>query len=294
MASTKASTFIGVAERVLAHANRPMTAREIVRSGSDQGWLKTRGKTPWKTMNARLSTDILKNREKSLFMRADSGLLSLRTWSDQIQEFTAPRRTIALFDEDILVFDKKLLHQFTPTTGLTSPHKSAASLLSHCYSMRRQEAEERFDVIQLVSVYIVRFKDKILTYKRSKRLPEKRLNHVYSAFFGGHLNDNDVLPLFSFDSKQQLDYLAERELNEELKMPQSPSSIRFRGLLYDPRTEVSKQHIGVVFVVKMSSPEFEIGERGFLLDPRFETKTRIRKRLSEFENWSEVLVNERL
>lgn len=286
--------FLRAAHEVLERERRAMTANEIVVEAKRAGLLSTKGRTPWKTMNARLSTDILECRDRSKFMRTDAGLFALRAWADRLHEYVAPRRTFALIEEDVLVFDKKHLRQFVQNDGLTSANVDHKGLVALCYAMPRQQAEENYSVIQLVSVYAVREKNRYLTYKRTKRLPEKRLHSVYSAFFGGHLNPDDILPLFQISSSEQVRYFADRELNEEVRLRTPPAAMRFRGLLYDPRTQVSTQHLGVVFVVTLRDRNLEIGERGFLTDLRYETKSEIRRRIADFENWSELLMRERL
>lgn len=179
-----------------------------------------------------------------------------------------------------------------PEDGIKTANIDWDGLIGETYSMRRQEAENDFDVIQLVSVYIVKYKDKFITHKRSKRLPEKRLHNVYSMFFGGHLNPDDVMPLFNFaNSAVSLEHMV-RELYEELRIPPNNAALSLKGLIYDPRTEVSTQHIGIIFECSLSKPDFQIGERGFLTDPKFETKSEIMKRIADFENWSELLVKD--
>lgn len=287
-------SFLEAARIVLDRERTAMTAKEIVFEARRLGVLVTSGVTPWKTMNARLSTDILDLKSRSVFMRTDTGLFALRKWSGKLHEHIAPRRTLALIEEDILVFDAAMLREFLPSNGLSTPNVDHRGLVTRCYPMARRIAEEDFSVIQLVSVYAVRVGRHYLTYKRTKRLPEKRLQSVYSCFFGGHLNPDDILPLFQIHSDEQVKYFADRELHEEVRLSSPPMSMRFRGLLYDPRTPVSTQHVGVVFVIELANRDVEIGERGFLTDLRFETKSQIRARISEFENWSELLMRERL
>ena len=160
--------------------------------------------------------------------------------------------------------------------------------------MRRRDAEIDYDVIQLVSVFFIRYDGKILTHRRSKRLPEARLHHAFSAFLGGHLNPQDVMPLFRFSDPDQALYYIDRELHEELRLAHPPKTMSFRGLLYDPRTDVSTQHLGVVFDVELFSDEFVVGERGFLTDLKLESVPHARDRISEFENWSQLLIDEEI
>jgi len=68
--------------------------------------------------------------------------------------------------------------------------------------------------------------------------------------------------------------------------------LRYRGLLYDDSRPVSRQHLGITYDVFLRSEKFEIGERGFLMDAKFETLDEIISRREEFENWSWILIQE--
>jgi predicted NUDIX family phosphoesterase len=271
-----------------------MTAAEILQKARVDGMISSEGKTPLKSLNARLAVDILRFKSQSRFMRSDGSRYALRAWSDTIQEKIVPRRTIALVDESVLAFDAFRLRQFVPHNGFKRDDETHQELLASCFPVKRAEAETRYDIIQLISVYIVRHFQKYLTYKRSRRLPEGRLHDTYSCFFGGHLTSDDLMPLFRFSDPEQALYLLDRELSEELRLEHRPQAMNFRGLLYDPRTDVSKQHIGIVFCVDVRDQQFTIGEKGFLTDAKFETVSQMRSRLSQFENWSEYLIENEL
>lgn len=270
-----------------------MTVAEIFHEAVSSGILDSQGKTPLKTLNARLATDILKAKQKSRFMRSDASRFALRSWQPHVQERIVPRRQLALIEEDILVFDASQLRRFVPRDGFNLTGEDHHGVLSQSYSVRRIEAEERFDIIQLVSVYVVRHYQRYLSYKRTSRLPEKRLQHTYSCFFGGHLTASDLMPLFRFSDPEQALSLLDRELSEELRISSQPE-IKFKGLLYDPRTQVSTQHLGIVFCVDLVDDKFEIGEKGFLVDPQFQTTTEMLQRIDQFENWSQLLIETEL
>ncbi len=284
--------FTKSAYEVLKSERRALTAQEITQMAVNRGLLNTNGQTPAQTMKAKLSVDILRNGSKSLFKRSEKGRFALREWMD-VSEHVADRYQKALFDEDIVVFPAELRHVYVPTVGLNAGRLDSDDLLAECFPMRRRLAEEDFSVIQLVSVFIVRHQDRILTYKRSKRLPESRLHGYYSVAFGGHLNPNDVLHMFNiFDPEQSQAWLV-RELHEELRLDDKNNRItdlNYVGLLYDDSEIVSRQHLGLVYDVTLATDKYAIGERGFLMDPKFESVSEIRKRISEFENWSVLLV----
>lgn len=285
--------FLDSAYKVLLKEKRPLSAREITDVAAKERLLATEGLTPWQTMKAKLSVDILRNGSRSLFMRSDKGKFALREWESDYREHVADRYQKALFDEDIVVFPAKSLSSYIPGVGVYGGDFDHKRLLAECYPMRRRDAETDTSVIQLVSVFLVRYKDRLLTYKRTKRLPENRLHGYYSVSFGGHLNPDDVLHLFDiFDAAQAHAWLV-RELHEELRLERGDlSEMLYRGLLYDNARDVSRQHLGLVYDVVLRSSDFKIGERGFLMDAKFETLDEINSRLSEFENWSAMLVRE--
>jgi predicted NUDIX family phosphoesterase len=70
------------------------------------------------------------------------------------------------------------------------------------------------------------------------------------------------------------------------------SEISYRGLLYDDSRDVSRQHLGLVYDVRLASALYTIGERGFLMDSKFETVDEICARIDDFENWSALLARE--
>lgn len=283
--------FLDAAYKILKAENRPLSAKELTDKALQQGLLKSSGKTPRQTMKSKISTDILKNKERSSFKRTSSGKFALREWKEE--EYHAPRFKKSLFDEDILVFNRKYLSELVDKNGLKLADLDLIFNLFNeiCYPIRRRNAEENNNVVQLVSVFIVRYDDKYLTFKRTKRLPESRLHGFYSIGFGGHISPNDLIPLFNvFDPKSQSTFIV-RELSEELKLKCTPA-IKFRGLLYDNSMPVSRIHLGVVYDVFLEDIDYEIGERGFLMDPKFENIETINKRINDFENWSKIIIRE--
>jgi predicted NUDIX family phosphoesterase len=294
--------FLDAAHRVLQHEGKPLTPKAITEIAIAQGWLDTEGLTPHHTMRARLSDDILHHRDKSAFMRIDKSLFALREW--KLIEYTADRFQKALLNEDAVVFDTKLLKDFVPTPGLhVTPITAGRELLAQCRPMLRLAAEADPSVIQLVSAFILQWQGKWLTYKRTKRLPEARLHGAYSVNFGGHVTPQDLtetgdpadasLALFNvFDPEDGYLFLS-RELKEEVRLKYEPH-FHYRGILYDDRRDVSRQHLAIVYDVPLRDQQYDIGERGFLMDHKFESLKQIEDRISDFENWSELLVLDEL
>ncbi len=95
-------TNLDAAERVLNAAQRPLHSREIAAEIIGRGISTLSGQTPWKTINARISEDILRHGSCSRFKRTQYGTFGLRAWVDD-QEFWVKRRQIRPLDELIRV-----------------------------------------------------------------------------------------------------------------------------------------------------------------------------------------------
>ena len=282
--------FLKAADQVLRKRNEPLSAREITEAAVRDELLRTAGQTPWHTMKSKLSTDILRRQDRSPFMRTGRGRFALREWKGRLDEHVADRYQKALTDEDIVVFPASSLFRYVPGVGIHPRDFDQEGLLDECRPMRRRQAEEDTSVIQLVSVFIVHHNDRYLTYKRTRRLPEARLHGCYSISFGGHLNPKDISPLLNISDRTLGGPLLIRELREELRLRTGElADMAYRGLLYDDSRPVSRQHLGIAYDVILRTGEFEIGERGFLMDPKFETLQQISDRIQEFENWSQMI-----
>ena len=123
--------FLEVAYKVIDYAQQPLSVREIVEIAQERGWLKSKGKTPANTMKSKLSTDILNNRESSVFMRVDNGMFALREWKPRWEEYIADRYQKALLEEDILVFPASSLSKYISGPGLhTTLIENGRDLLS--------------------------------------------------------------------------------------------------------------------------------------------------------------------
>lgn len=282
--------FLDIAYQILMEQGQPLSAHELTEIGLRKGYLRTAGITPWQTMKSKLSTDILTNKQKSVFMRTDEGTFALRKWNS-CKEYIADRFAKGLMQEDVIVFPASSIKRYISEPGLHPiVLANSQALLQECKTMKRDDAERDFSVIQLISVFILSYGDRYLTYKRTKRLPESRLHGLYSMIFGGHINPDEALPLFNIFEPQYGAMLLLRELEEEVRIAQDMfPAVHYKGLLYDDSKEVSRQHLGIVYDVFLKSPKYEIGERGFLMDSRLETLKDIQQRLQNFENWSQLV-----
>ena len=78
-------------ERVLSDAASPLSAVEITRRILESGLWQTAGKTPEKTVDARLAVDIKRHGQVSRFQRTSPGRYALRAWG--LPEFHVGAKT---------------------------------------------------------------------------------------------------------------------------------------------------------------------------------------------------------
>jgi len=169
--------LLAAIEFVLKTEERPMSSREIAFLVKNETHHLQSGKTPWKTTNARLSEDILKKGEMSKFLRTDQGKFGLREW-DNVHEFHSPRRKLSPIDEVIKVVKAKNFEVYKNKNIIPSIYDvDIRSLLLGSEEMVRRDAEESTEFIQLIPTFLVRQKNEILGYNRTKRLPEARLHN---------------------------------------------------------------------------------------------------------------------
>ncbi|MDP8161671.1 hypothetical protein QJU93_00380 [Pasteurella skyensis] len=240
-------------------------------------------------INTTLSQDIKKYQDNSMFARFSLGKYGIRSWikRDGYQEYFIVNNKI--MNEFIAVIPKDELGLLIKKTGVSFCNIPEEIILKKYRGMIRSEAEKDFSVVQFVSVFIVHNGTQIITHKRSKRLPEERLQDEYSVMFGGHISEQDLSSIIHpFELKNNIGFIM-RELNEEIKI--SNFEITPVGLLYDDSREISKQHIGLIYSVYLPNNSYEIGEKGFLLDHKFESIESIKHRIEDFENWSVLVIN---
>jgi len=146
--------------------------------------------------------------------------------------------------------------------------------------MRRGDAENDLNVVQFVSVFVLRAPDhQFFRYCRQTTANESRLHGLFSVFFGGHIGLNEA------KSGELL-----RELDEEVNI-RCPYKLNYRSILFDDRKEVSLHHFGVVHYVDVEDPyacsvraHDELGEFGFDDVPTLYLKK------DDYENWSELFI----
>lgn len=111
-------TYLEIAEEILRVVKRPLSALQMLREAYERGIAPPhlRGRTQHKTLGARLSEDILRNRDRSRFYRTAPGRFLLKELSEDpsIPEglrrpIVARRRRRQLAQKRALAFDRSLI-----------------------------------------------------------------------------------------------------------------------------------------------------------------------------------------
>jgi HB1, ASXL, restriction endonuclease HTH domain len=180
-------TYLRVAEIVLGDALQPLKAREIVDRGIERGLFGDHvlSRTPEKSMQARLSTDILNRAGQSKFIRTERGRFTLRSKvlnaeqgrdtaqgdsSVEHSEYVAERRVLQTPMEEVLCASE---HAFKDVLTFQGIDPDSTPILRHLLDegsisyVSRSEAEVRNDAKQFVTYVLVQCGQRLLFFRRS-------------------------------------------------------------------------------------------------------------------------------
>jgi predicted NUDIX family phosphoesterase len=259
------ATYLWVAETVLRRHRRPLRARQIVTFGLDDGLFADQdiSRTPQKSMQARLSIDILKKGERSRFLRTDRGKFFLRelykeeagnTAHDSgLEEYTAIRRAPNPPSEQVLVIPQEAYSGILDFQGINLAYDSVLERLTATGKLThipRTEAETNSAFKQFVTYTIIQQRDRILSFRRGQyNRAASFLRGARCIGFGGHGTEDD-LNIFTF-SDRGIRANAAREISEEIKLASGrpeiePNELEALGFLNDDSSDVGVRHVAAV------------------------------------------------
>lgn len=302
-------TYLWVAEQVLRKHGRPLNARALVNYGLEDGLFPATGlsHTPQKSMQARLSMDILNN-ENSTFVRTARGKFLLRDQLDsgakgddvELKIYTAERHVPSPSGEMVLCVPKAKYKNFLGYQGVgfigeNNPLETLGE--SEFVYRQRAEAELDGDMKQVITYTIIQHQSKILSFRRG--LYNRAANFLRGAQcvgFGGHVNEDDQ-DLFSL-SDHGIRRNAAREIAEELSLssgpPQiDPEALEFLGVLNDDSSDIGVRHMAVVlrYWVDDWSEWRNVGKGEASINRLRWVDTKADAiNLSDFEYWSQLVV----
>ncbi len=184
------------------------------------------------------------------------------------------------------VVKKELVQQVLPKNKFSQP-KDLLDVISWInksmiyHDRKKVETDTRF--LQPIPYVVLRNKDYILTYKRTKNSGEKRLHDFYSIGLGGHIDEGETIEeALVRELKEEIGYNVPIE-NGKL----SDTMLTPIGLLYDNSTPVSSVHLGIIYLYTVPGLNIETNKE--LTDASFTHISQIPK--LNLENWSRVLTN---
>lgn len=196
-------------------------------------------------------------------------------------------------EEIILVCKKDKLLPSLNKEGFIESNEKIWNAISLAFPMRRDRAEIEKSVIQLVSFFLVTYGNKLLTHKRCKKQPEKRLIDIRAIGFSGHINKSDGIDLTVrdlFEPTYSSPYV-NRELSEEVSLNIEVSKhISFNGFIWEPSDDMGRQHIGLLYDVPCNG-RFEILEPGLITNARFDSLNKIREELDNYGSWTRIILS---
>ncbi|MGI6643128.1 MAG: DNA mismatch repair protein MutT [Bacillota bacterium] len=156
----------------------------------------------------------------------------------------------------------------------------------------RSQVESDPSFKQLISYTMFVASKRIFVMKRLDTQGEKRLHGLLSIGVGGHMNPVPSLPWPSrrriSDIKAIVGLNTIREIREEVALAGNPG-VAILGFLNDDQNEVGRVHLGVVSMVRLTSPLLAVRENDKMQGAWVEI-SKVHA-LGNFETWSSLVLN---
>ncbi|MGY4686910.1 NUDIX domain-containing protein [Petrotoga sp. DB-2] len=149
----------------------------------------------------------------------------------------------------------------------------------------RDEIENDYNYKQIIPYVVFKnYEDKILVLKRTQNQGEKRLHNKISIGIGGHINKGDK----GITMEQTFFNGMDREINEELWITNSYKYV-YKGIINDNDEDVSKVHLGVLFVGFIDSAK--IKEENNFESTWLKKEEIVNLKDVNFEGWTTIALN---
>ena len=140
----------------------------------------------------------------------------------------------------------------------------------------RGDAEVEPKWRQIIPYVVVMHGDDVFTLRRLRKQTETRLHDKISIGMGGHINPgHDVLAGL------------QKELDEEVTID-GAYELEFAGILNDESTEVSRVHLGAVYVLRASTANVRVRETEKMTGS-FVARRALASMRDAMETWSQVV-----
>lgn len=130
-------------------------------------------------------------------------------------------------------------------------------------------------------------KGEYLVYPRGKSGGESRLNDKLSLGFGGHIDLEDCVNSEGHIN-DTIERAADRELFEELDVPYLTPIEGFKHVIIDRTNDVGRVHVGFPQIIEVSSKEVTASNEIPYVE--WLSLDEIKTKLTQFENWSQIVI----
>jgi predicted NUDIX family phosphoesterase len=191
--------------------------------------------------------------------------------------------------EEVLIIPNNLLqpHIQERSGRLITEEKERVfdKILNNQMFMVRNDAEYNFDHKQVIPYVVIRNGNNYLLLQRLSKQTEKRLHNKYSLGIGGHIN-----PASSIQEDNIILNGLYRELNEEVAVGDA-SGLHFVGIINDERNDVSRVHLGLLYVLDVLSSEYRVLETE-KMTATWVSEQELEKHYDALETWSQIVYDQ--
>ncbi|MCK1570335.1 winged helix-turn-helix domain-containing protein [Bradyrhizobium sp. 174] len=293
--------YLQIAESILRTSRAPMTAREILKRGLALGKVppRLRGKTQHKTLQARISEDILLRRERSSFFRTKPGVFFLREFITDTsipEKYRVPiiarRRQRELAVRQALAFDTHTVEHLCASTCSVSVPKILNLLQAQQFHYARSTKEARSEDVLVWAFMLVLRDNAVLTYRHGRYREERDsfLRKRSLGFFSPVVQDD--LSLFD-QSDHGIVASGLRALNVDLNLNaeyELADSARLDSFVCTCEEKGTRNLLAVVY---FDCPEwFEpLTRRLAINDLRWHDLSTPVNHLEDFDPWSQLVLD---
>ncbi|MBN2862509.1 MAG: hypothetical protein JXN62_05065, partial [Bacteroidales bacterium] len=123
---------------------------------------------------------------------------------------------------------------------------------------KRKYLEEDPSFKQIIPYAIISYQESFLLFRRTSGQTEKRLHNKITLGMGGHMNPRDIME----SGEQYIIDELKREFFEELRLLKESSieNIEFIGFINDETIPVSRVHIGLLYIIRVSGRDIKVRE----------------------------------
>ncbi|WP_120499927.1 winged helix-turn-helix domain-containing protein [Roseovarius sp. EL26] len=212
------NSYLQIAQSVLQKSRQPLSAREILDAAYRLQLVPEHlfGKTQYKTLQARLSEDLLRNRKRTIFARTGPGRFVLREQlckkKTDNSEYVAPLRAYQLKQFDVICAAQEDIDTMWTAGATVAPFSGLAKAFTR--QLPLLEVEKEPSLVHIRLLVTIKCLDRFLSLNSTLTASE---TSGRSLGFSGYLKGMDA-DLFSIDSFG-FDEASRRTLTEQTTLP---------------------------------------------------------------------------